>query len=786
MKRLNMLSILLVACISSFFFVNKVDALFKDVDSKTNTFTITDKGNYVVIHKLMDLNGEYTIIDSPNDEGEELLGTEVILPVRSYTGFKQPEEQAITIGFGTKEVTYLYEREKYILTIKDEEYVTTNTLSGEYYYGTNIYLLADETNAQGKTFKKWSDGSIDRGHSFEMTQDVTIKPIYDDPYIVEFETNGGSPAIASRDVDPGDSIGTLPVVTKDDCQLSEGSYDERNCTEAYKFLGWYLEPTFETQVNEDYVPTEDMVLYAKWTKVYYHDDEEVFSGHNMLDSGIALFSQENADKDFIVTFTLDEMKNGQGVGGEKRAVLFSDLNETSPIFPGTMFRYDSDNKVRDFQIVANVKNVNNTYGGRLTSTVSDFEVGDTFVLIRESGKLYYSIDGGNTFTRYNDFNGFNSYFDITATFGGEYKPDMTEYRYFKGTMSNMTVELIEPKSYTVHFDANGGTGMMLDQEFSLHGSSPLNTNSYEKLGYMFSHWTTNADGTGTRYEDEEEVSMLAGSGEVVTLYAQWVDAPRYSVHFDANGGQGTMEDQAFVYGLEQNLTTSTLTKNGYVFNCWNTKANGTGTRYEDGQAVKNLSSTDGDVVTLYAQYARAKYVQMGEITFDGVDDYIDTGINLFNQDNLDRDFNISFKIVEIGPALNPVKDYQTTVMNAKDETYPPDADKRVPGFVTRFNWENTNTIHFTSHWENNENHDYTLNSSNVPVEVLYKRRNGVVTLEYTYNGTTITKDVFNQNLWDLDAYSPLNIVFGASQDANQNYTRFFNGKLADIVVEVYD
>ena len=108
MKRLNILSILLVACISSFFFVNKVDALFKDVDSKTNTFTITDKGNYVVIHKLMDLNGEYTIIDSPNDEGEELLGTEVILPVRSYTGFKQPEEQAITIEAKSINVTSIF------------------------------------------------------------------------------------------------------------------------------------------------------------------------------------------------------------------------------------------------------------------------------------------------------------------------------------------------------------------------------------------------------------------------------------------------------------------------------------------------------------------------------------------------------------------------------------------------------------------------------------------------------------------------------------------------------
>ena len=787
MKRLNVLGILLVACISSFFFVNKVEALFKtSTESKVNSFTIQDKGFYVVTHKQMDLNGEYTIVDSPNDEGEALLGTTIALSPRSYTGFKQPDLQTIVIGFGTQEVTYLYEREMYLLIIENENYVTTNTPSGQYYYGTNIYLLADETDSQGKTFKKWSDGSIDRGHTFEMTQDVTIKPIYDDPFIVEFETNGGSPAIPSRDIDPGTSIGSLPVVTRDDCELSEGSYDDRNCTYAYKFLGWYLEPTFETQVNEDYVPTENVVLYAKWTKVYYHDDEEEFKGHNFLDSEIALFSEENAGKDFIVRFTLDEMKNGQGVGGEKRAVLFSDLYENGPIFPGTMFRYDSDNKIKDFQIVANVKNVNNTYGGRLTSTVSDFEVGMTFVLMRESGKLYYSIDGGEHFIRYNDFSGFNSYFDTTATFGGEYNADNTPYRYFKGTMSNMTVEIIEPKTYTVHFDPNGGTGMMLDQEFPLHGSAPLTANSYERLAYMFSHWTTNADGTGDRYDNEQEVAQLGAENEVVTLYAQWVDAPRYTVHFDANGGQGTMDDQLFIYSVEQNLTTSTLTKEGYVFGSWNTSPDGSGTRYENGQAVKNLSSTDGGVVTLYAQYVRASYVLMGETTFDGVDDYINTGINIFDEDNYDRDFDISFTIVEIGPALNPVNENQTTVMNAKDETKTPDENKRVPGFATRFDWQNTNNIHFVSHWENNENHDYTLASTNAPVEVLYKRRGGIVTVEYTYNGRTVTKDVYNQNLAQLEPYSPLNIVFGAAQDKDQNYIRFFNGTIADIRVEVFD
>ena len=76
MKNVKLFIMLLFGIISSFFFINKVDALFKETtDTRVNSFTLVDKGNYVVIHKLMDLNGEYTIIDSPNDEGEELLGT---------------------------------------------------------------------------------------------------------------------------------------------------------------------------------------------------------------------------------------------------------------------------------------------------------------------------------------------------------------------------------------------------------------------------------------------------------------------------------------------------------------------------------------------------------------------------------------------------------------------------------------------------------------------------------------------------------------------------------------
>ena len=793
MKKLNILSILLVACISSFFFVNKVDALFKvTTDSKVNTFTLTDKGNYVAIHKQMDLDGEYTIIDSPNDEGEELLGTEVTPPVRSYTGFKQPEEQTIIIDFGTKEIIYLYEREKYYLTIENEENVTTNTHSGQYYYGTSIYLLADETDSQGREFKRWSDGSTDLGITFTMTQDVTIKPIYGDPYIIEFETNGGSPAIASRDVDPGTAIGALPVVTRDDCELSEGSYDDRNCTYAYKFLGWYKEPEFVNKVNESFVPTGNMTLYAKWTKVYYHDDEEIFNGTNYLDTEIALFSQENADKDFIVRFTLDAMDANQGVGNEKRAVLFSDLYENGPIFPGAMFRYDTDNKIKDFQIVANAAAGDNTYGGRMTTTVSDFEVGMSFVLKRVDGILYYSIDGGTTFIQYNDFSSFNNYFNIYATFGAEYnKNNHTVYRYFKGTLSDMTVEITEPKTYNVHYDANGGTGMMLDQEMRLNKPYELTANSFERPWYKFSHWNTSPDGTGTSYQDGATVSGLGGANEVVTLYAQWVDAPHYTVHFEANGGTGTMEDQELVYSIRENLTMSGFSKEGFVFDSWNTKANGTGTRYDDGEEVLNLSSTEGDVITLYAQYGSREFHYDGEITFDGTN-YLDTGVNIYNVANLDKDFTIEYDIISISDNLLTGDETQPTIMNAKDEDNIISESNEVPGFVTRIQISKKNNVNVMElrtigRWGNTKNELQALSPDKAPIHVKYTRTDGAVRATYTYEEDgvtkTITKVLYDQDNWELNKHCATNIVFGATY-INGTPTRFFKGTLANISVVV--
>ena len=78
-------------------------------------------------------------------------------------------------------------------------------------------------------------------------------------------------------------------------------------------------------------------------------------------------------------------------------------------------------------------------------------------------------------------------------------------------------------TYVIHYDANGGTGTMPDQEIFCTMSQRLNTNTFEYTGYEFSGWNTASGGTGTAYTDGQSVSGLAAEGSTITLYAQWVE-----------------------------------------------------------------------------------------------------------------------------------------------------------------------------------------------------------------------------------------------------------------------
>ena len=146
--------------------------------------------------------------------------------------------------------------------------------------------------------------------------------------------------------------------------------------------------------------------------------------------------------------------------------------------------------------------------------------------------------------------------------------------------------------YTVTFSANDGTGTTTTQGFYSNTPQALVANTFTRTDYVFLGWNTKPDGSGKTYTDGEAINNLGN----VTLYAQWHTL--YNViSYDANGGTGTMADQTFVWDTPQALAANTFTRMDYVFMGWNTRPDGSGKTYTDGETVNNI-----DNVTLYAQW----------------------------------------------------------------------------------------------------------------------------------------------------------------------------------------
>ena len=157
-------------------------------------------------------------------------------------------------------------------------------------------------------------------------------------------------------------------------------------------------------------------------------------------------------------------------------------------------------------------------------------------------------------------------------------------------------------TYTVNFDANGGTGTMSRQTLYLDTAQSLSANTFTRAYHRFARWNTQADGSGMDYADKESVTNLTTRYGSITLYAQWEPLVHYTVIFTANGGTGDDVRQEFVIDVAHALSANTFTKDGQSFLKWNTEADGSGTSYADGESVRNISTTDGEVITLYAQW----------------------------------------------------------------------------------------------------------------------------------------------------------------------------------------
>lgn len=181
------------------------------------------------------------------------------------------------------------------------------------------------------------------------------------------------------------------------------------------------------------------------------------------------------------------------------------------------------------------------------------------------------------------------------------------------TIKNLTFESGEEvvlyaqwseSGYVVTFDANGGTVDVESMEFAYKYS---NLPIPEREGYLFKGWYS-AKKEGTKVTNGKALVTMKNH----TLYARWT-AIKYTVIFNANGGTGKTGDKTCVYDKMYILSKNAFkAPEGRIFDEWNTKSDGSGISFVNGEAIKNLENTDHAIITLYAQWKLLQY----EVTLD--------------------------------------------------------------------------------------------------------------------------------------------------------------------------
>lgn len=158
---------------------------------------------------------------------------------------------------------------------------------------------------------------------------------------------------------------------------------------------------------------------------------------------------------------------------------------------------------------------------------------------------------------------------------------------------NGTVSVPAKPSYTIAYNANGGSGAPGSQTKWYGVTLTLSSSVPTRTGYTFQGWALSkaeAD-AGTWYY---QPGGTCGKNENLTLYAVW-KANTYTVSYNANGGSGAPGNQTKTHDISLTLSSTVPTRTNYTFKGWGTSASATTASYQPGG-----SYTANNNITLYA------------------------------------------------------------------------------------------------------------------------------------------------------------------------------------------
>ena len=424
-------------------------------------------------------------------------------------------------------------------------------------YGSTYGTLATPTRT-GYTFLGWYTSATGGSRVLSTTEvtrheNHTIYARWDaNDYTVTFNGNSGTPSYTSKTVTFDSMYGSLPTASR----------------VGYTFLGWYTAQTGGTLVTSStkVAIAGNHTLYARWranTLTVYYDANGGSvspSSKNVIYDGTygTLARPSRAGYTFLGWYT--SRSGGTQISSTTKVTSTTDhtlyahwqVNSYTVTFDGTGGTPSYSSKTVTYD---------SSYGSLPTASYTGYD----FL------GWYTSISGGS---------------------------QVTSSTTVKNAYNHTLYARWSAKSYTVTFDANGGSVSPSSKSIT-YGSTYGTLPTPSRTGYIFAGWYTSI--SGGEYVSSTSTVNKAYSH---TLYARWT-ARQITVNYDANGGSVSPTYKNVTYDGTYG-TLAKPTRTGYTFAGWYTSRTG-------GSLVSSSTKVTTNVThTIYAHWNTNSY----SVTYD--------------------------------------------------------------------------------------------------------------------------------------------------------------------------
>lgn len=512
------------------------------------TYEKHEPTTFYIKHYTVDKNGSKTLYDS---------STSVYTYGNSMSIYrKYPTGYSLRSGYQSS-ITG-----KFTYDVLDIEENVDSRLYYDYHPGSHRGEMHDR-----KSYSESSKDYLDYCDSREIKVDF----YYDlNKYTISFNANGGSGAPSSVTKYYGETL-TLPTTTP--------------TRSGYTFSGW---GTYSTDTSANYNPGSNYTsnsgttLYAIWT-ANVPEPETYTISYNANGGSGAPSAQVKTEN---VTLTLSSTKptrsgytfKGWSTSKTATSPTYSAGGSYTTNASATLYAVWEQNAPTTYTVSYNA----NGGSGAPSSQTKTQNVTLTLSSTKptRSGYTFLGWSTSSTAT------------SPTYYASGSYTANASATLYAVWSKN-------PPATYTVSFNANGGSGAPSSVTKTDGVTLYLPTTEPYRSNYEFLGWSTSSTATSPTYYAGGSFSRNANT----TLYAVWEYSPEtYTVRYNANGGTGAPSSQTKTYGVNLTLSSTIPTRSGYNFLGWSTSSTATSATYSAGG-----SYTTNAGATLYAVWEKANY-----------------------------------------------------------------------------------------------------------------------------------------------------------------------------------